>query len=60
MAMSGRTAASLPHGKESPHGRDAHARQRWSRTAKVFAVQFVHAHGKDGFAVEHFAGHSLP
>jgi phage terminase large subunit-like protein len=58
--MSGRTAASMPHDKETPHSSEAHAQQRTTRTAKVFAVQFVHAHGKDGFAVEHFAGHSLP
>jgi hypothetical protein len=28
--------------------------------ANGFAVQFLHAHGKDGFAVEDVAGQSLP
>jgi hypothetical protein len=59
-AMTGRTAEKLTHGKDTPHGREIHSRQRRARTAKVFAVQFVHAHGKEVFAVEHFAGHSLP
>jgi hypothetical protein len=50
-ATSGRTAAARQR---------SGARQRWQRTAKGFAVQFLHAHGKDGFAVEDFAGQSLP
>jgi hypothetical protein len=49
----------MPHGKETQHGSEAHARQRTTRTAKGFAVQFVHAHGKEVFAVGHFAGQSL-
>jgi hypothetical protein len=43
-----------------PHGSEAHARQRKERTAKGFAVQFVHAHGKKVFAVVFFARQSLP
>jgi hypothetical protein len=29
----------MPHGKEIPHGSEAHARQRSACTAKGFAVQ---------------------
>jgi hypothetical protein len=56
----------IAHGNVGAHGsfsaarQRSGARQRCSRTAKGFAVQFLHVHGKDGFAVEDFAGQSLP
>jgi hypothetical protein len=46
----------MPHGKEVPHGSEAHTWQRKERTAKGFAVRFVHAHGKEVFTVVFFAG----
>jgi hypothetical protein len=50
----------MPHGKEVPHGSEAHTWQRKERTAKGFAVRFVHAHGKEVFTVVFFAGQWLP
>ncbi|XP_071678181.1 uncharacterized protein [Lolium perenne] len=49
-----RTAKNWRTAEMLTHGSDVNC------TAKGFAVQFLHAHGKDGFAVEDFVGHSLP
>jgi hypothetical protein len=49
----------MPHGKEIPHGSEAHARQGTTRMAKGFAVQFGYAHDKEVFAVGLFTEQSL-